>query len=162
MDKKSLFQELKIHEGLELHVYLDTKGIPTVGIGHNLRNDPAEKELGRVLKVGDEISENEAMLLFDKDLAIAVQEVSQAINCFYKLSDIRQCVLVDMAFNLGIPRLKKFKKALTAIEKSEYETAAKEMLNSSWARQVKSRAPRLALMMEKNITFDKALKEVPY
>ena len=162
MDKKALFQELKVHEGLELHVYLDTKGIPTVGIGHNLENDPAEKELGRTLKVGDKISEDEAMQLFDKDLTIAVKEVSQVLSCFNDLSEVRQCVLVDMAFNLGVPRLKKFSKTLSAIENSEYEIAAKEMLDSSWARQVKSRAPRLALMMEKDLDFEKALKEVPY
>ena len=48
-----------------------------------------------------------------------------------------------MAFNLGINRLKKFKKFLAALQESDFETAAKEMIDSRWAEQVGPRATRL-------------------
>jgi lysozyme len=56
--------------------------------------------------------------------------------------------LVDMGFNLGVPRLMKFKRMWEAIEREDFEWAASEMLNSRWANQVGGRADRLAKVME--------------
>jgi lysozyme len=56
--------------------------------------------------------------------------------------------LVDMGFNLGIPRLMKFKKMWEAIERQDFEWAAAEMLNSRWAKQVGKRADNLSKTME--------------
>ena len=53
-----------------------------------------------------------------------------------------------MTFNLGMPRLKKFSKMISAIEEKEWTLASKEMLNSKWANQVGNRANRLSEMME--------------
>ena len=66
------------------------------------------------------------------------------------LSEVRQAVIVDMVFNLGFSRFRKFKKMNAAINKRDYKTAAEELLNSRYARQVGSRATRLAKMMETN------------
>jgi lysozyme len=52
-----------------------------------------------------------------------------------------------MAFNLGVPRLCKFKKMWAAVEAEDFSTAAKEMLDSRWANQVKSRSTKLAHAM---------------
>ena len=66
-----------------------------------------------------------------------------------KLVDsIRQLVLMDMAFNMGVPRLCKFVKMWTALEQYDYHKAAEEMLDSRWARQVKTRAIKLANSMQ--------------
>lgn len=66
-----------------------------------------------------------------------------------KLNPARQAALLDMCFNLGISRLKNFKKMLAAFERGDYKTAAKEALDSNWARQVKGRATELSKIIEK-------------
>jgi lysozyme len=53
-----------------------------------------------------------------------------------------------MAFNLGVPGLLKFKNTLRAVREGRFEDAAKGMLASKWARQVKGRAVRLAQVMK--------------
>jgi len=60
---------------------------------------------------------------------------------------VRQRVLLDMAFNLGISGLLKFKRTLKAIRAKQYEKAAEMMLDSRWATQVGQRAKRLSKMM---------------
>ena len=60
-----------------------------------------------------------------------------------ELDDNKQRVMVNMCFNLGYPRLSKFKKFLAAMEVHDFETAAIEMMDSKWANQVGLRAERL-------------------
>ena len=55
---------------------------------------------------------------------------------------------MDMAFNMGVPRLCKFKNMWAAVEAGDFDTASIEMLDSRWARQVKSRATKLAEAMK--------------
>ena len=54
-----------------------------------------------------------------------------------------------MCFNMGSPRVSKFKKMFAALEVQDYQTASKEMLDSKWANQVPNRARRLSEIMEK-------------
>ena len=61
--------------------------------------------------------------------------------------DNAKIVVTDMMFNMGLPRLKGFTKFLKAMELGDYETAANEMLDSLWAKQVKGRALELANMI---------------
>jgi lysozyme len=158
--KTALEPQLKYHEGLELKVYRDTVGILTVGIGHNLKANPALPILGRLLREGDPITEAEAMKLFNEDLDKVITQVSDNVPKFATLSQNRQQVLVDMAFNLGINRLLKFGKMLAAINQDNFIMAAAEMLNSDWALQVKNRAKRLALMMKEDLPFEEARRRV--
>jgi len=65
------------------------------------------------------------------------------------LDAVRQRVVIDMAFNIGVPRLTGFKKMWAAIHCGDYEEAALEMMDSKWARQVGRRAERLSDMMRK-------------
>jgi len=134
MDKELILDLLKRHEGLRLKPYLCSAGKLTIGYGHNLDNP---------------ISEEVAEAILMTDMAIAIQE------CIYleywpHLSEVRQAVIVDMVFNLGMSRFKKFKKMRAAIMKRDFKTASQEMLDSKWARQVGGRAIRLSKMMETN------------
>ena len=70
-------------------------------------------------------------------------------DCWNRLNTARQAVLIDMCFNLGIGRLKQFKKMFAALSQGDYDKAAAEMLDSVWAKQVKSRAAQLAEIMRK-------------
>ena len=59
------------------------------------------------------------------------------------LDSNRQRVVANMCFNLGYPRLKKFKKFIYAMQISQWEKAAEEMMDSKWATQIGERAVRL-------------------
>ena len=129
-----LRQQIRMHEGVEHKVYEDTEGIKTVGVGRNLEDRG--------------LSDDEVDYLLSNDIDICVKELEQTFDWYDDLDDIRKRVLIDMMFNLGMPRLKKFVNMLKAIEAGAWRSAAVEMLDSKWAEQVGNRASRLSEMME--------------
>ena len=132
-DKEKLVDQLITHEGMELKVYKDSLGIETIGIGRNL--------------VDRGVSEEEARYLCNNDIDIVEQELGKSFPIVDSLDDTRTRVLLDMAFNLGVPRLCAFQNMWRALEERDFEEAAKEMLDSRWASQVGQRAQRLATAM---------------
>jgi len=153
-DRHDLVKELIKHEGLRLQVYKDTLGIDTIGIGRNLEDRGITKEelddldipsMDHIYKYG--ITEADAVYLAENDVQIVEEELLRAHPCVDRLDSVRQLICIDMAFNMGVPRLCKFKKMWAAIEAEDYPTAAKEMLDSRWATQVKGRATKLANAM---------------
>lgn len=152
--KEHLLKELVKHEGLRLQVYQDTLGIDTIGIGRNLEDRGISKEeldeldiptIDHVYTYG--ITEADAMILAENDVQIVEEELLRAHPCVEDLDAVRQLVLVDMAFNMGVPRLCKFKKMWNAVHENKFDVASKEMLDSRWANQVKSRSVKLANAM---------------
>lgn len=133
MDLARLYAELTRDEGVRLKPYRDTVGKLTIGIGRNLDD------------VG--ISAEEAHYLLGNDVERSARALDDFLPFWRNLGPVRQRVLVNMAFNMGIRRLLTFKFTLLMIEKGEYEKAAEGMLSSLWARQVGPRAQRLAEMM---------------
>ena len=152
-NKSILIQKLIDHEGLVLQVYQDTLGIDTIGIGRNLEDrgitDSELEDMGITLDHVYEfgITEADAILLAENDVEIVEDELLRAHPCVDRLDAVRQLVLMDMAFNMGVPRLLKFKKMWAAVHDNDFATAAKEMLDSRWANQVKSRSTKLAHAM---------------
>jgi Phage-related lysozyme (muraminidase) len=149
-----LLKELVKHEGLRLQVYQDTLGIDTIGIGRNLEDRGISKKeldeldiptIDHVYEYG--ITEADAMVLAENDVQIVEEELLRAHPCVEDLDAVRQLVLVDMAFNMGVPRLCKFVKMWNAIHEKKFDIASKEMLDSRWANQVKSRSVKLANAM---------------
>lgn len=135
MNNDRLAAELSVDEDRRAHIYLDTEGKWTGGVGRNLSDRP--------------FSEDEIDLMLKNDIAIAVAELDRALPWWRSLTDARQNVLANMCFNLGITRLRGFKKTLQLVKAGRYDAAAMEMLDSKWAKQVKGRATRLAEMMRK-------------
>jgi len=129
-DMDKMIEELVDHEGLELHPYEDSLGITTIGVGRNL------EERG--------ISEDEAFYLLGNDIEIIWDELISKHPIVEELDDQRQMILLNMAFNMGVPRLGKFKKMWAAIENNDMEEASKQALDSRWANQVGRRADELA------------------
>lgn len=125
---------IKKHEGLRLLPYKCTAGKLTIGYGRNLEDNG--------------ISQYEAEEMLNNDIQRCYSQLVK-LHCWNKLDEVRQAVLLDMCYNLGIVRLKNFKKMLGALEVGAYNRAAAEMLNSKWAAQVKSRATELAKIMQK-------------
>jgi len=153
-NSENFVNKLIAHEGLRLQVYKDTLGIDTIGIGRNLEDRGITKEeldwmdipsMDAVYEYG--ITEADAMHLAKNDVQIVEEELVRAHPCVEELDAVRQLVLMDMAFNLGVPRLCKFKKMWAAVHENKFDVAAKEMLDSRWANQVKSRATKLAHAM---------------
>lgn len=127
-----LINQLKSDEGLRLNPYKCTEGYLTIGYGRNLETNG--------------ISENEAEVMLVND----IYRVMESLNDYGLLIDHtqpRQDVLINMAFQMGINGLLKFKNMLRALDDRSYSLAAKEMLNSLWAKQTPERAKRLARQM---------------
>jgi len=153
-DRDELVKMIAIHEGIVLNVYQDHLGINTVGIGRNLDDRGiTDGELLFMNKTIDDVYDNglteeEAYYLCMNDIAIVEKELLDSKPIVNQLNDVRQMVLVDMAFNMGVPRLKLFKNMWMAIEKVNYPLACEEMIDSRWASQVGNRAMKLSLAMK--------------
>ena len=130
----TLIERIKRHEGLRLKPYRCTSGKLTIGYGRNLEDNG--------------ISAAEADTLLNTDIKRCEAECQKALPCFTQLNATRQGVIVELDFNLGLTRLLGFKKMLAACEQGNYEQAAREMLDSLWARQVGQRAVTLAELMK--------------
>ena len=125
-------QMIIAHEGFRRHIYTCTAGRKTIGYGFNL-------EAG--------VTEDEAFLLLQHRLNLLDEQLAYTLPFYTRLSAVRQDVLCDMAYNLGLAGLLKFRKMLAAVERSAWDMAAYEMLNSRWATQVGKRAEELAFLM---------------
>jgi len=129
-----LEQRIKKHEGLRLAYYVDTKGKPTIGYGHNLLV-PIPKEA--------------AEIILQADLKQAAVEAEQMLpkEAWDNLNEARRGVLTEMVFNLGAAGVWKFHNLFVALRRGDYSLAAIEMTNSKWAQQVGKRAQTLAEIM---------------
>lgn len=137
-DRAALIRQIRLHEGERLKPYRCTAGKLTIGVGRNLDDRG--------------ISREESAMLLDGDIRLLEIELFRALPWASALDDVRQRVLLDMAFNLGLPGLLQFKRTLEAIRTGQYQQAATMMLDSLWARQVGQRAERLSRMMATGAT----------
>lgn len=134
MDRVRLAAQLRLHEGVEHKPYKCTAGYLTIGVGRNI------EERG--------LSDDEIDYILSNDVNIATDELVDTFDWYADLSDVRQRVVVDMVFNLGMPRFKQFQNMISAIEAGDWSEAAAQMMDSRWAKQVGARAERLRDMME--------------
>jgi lysozyme len=132
-ERVDIIRQLAVHEGVIQFPYTDTTGNLTIGIGRNLDSRG--------------ISEEECYHLCNNDVNIIEKELSRAHPVVAELDEVRQMVLVDMAFNMGMPTLNGFANMWNAIYVFDYYKAAHEMLDSRWAEQVGQRAITLSDMM---------------
>jgi len=128
------------HEGNKKFPYMDTVGKLTIGIGRNLSDNGISKE--------------ESLFLLNNDIVSAQEELNWKFPWFLELNAVRQNALTDMLFNLGLPRLLRFKKFIAAMAAKDYNIASNEMLDSIWARQVGYRAIELAKMIRTGKPFN--------
>ena len=144
MDRAAVILELTRDESKRLFVYDDATGKPitpnTICHGHPTIG------VGRALDVHG-LSDAEVAYLLGNDIDECTAQVQKAIPWWAKLDPIRQRVLVEMAFNMGVNGLLEFKNTLEFVRLGNYPAAADGMLKSRWATQVGERATRLARMM---------------
>jgi len=143
MNLEKLQAELTEDEGVKYEIYLDHLNLPTCGIGHLILQ--SDQEYG--LQVGTPISETRVRELFEQDIEIVLKECKILFPSFDILPDEVQLIIANMMFNMGRPRLSKFKKFIQAVIMSNWQDAANEMVDSRWYNQVPNRANRLVERM---------------
>ena len=144
MNIERVQKQLEIDEGVVYKIYTDHLGYPTFGIGHLItKNDPEFEE-----PVGTPVSKERVDSVFAIDIKIAEDECCVLYPFWEELPEEVQEILVNMMFNLGRPRLTKFKKMNAALEMGDWKTAAIEGRDSRWYHQVGSRSERLMTRME--------------
>lgn len=139
---ETLRDRLIKEEGLRLFPYKDSKGIWTVGIGHNIEADPMMFPNLEILK-NRGITKEEAYGLLDKDIQEASNNLYNALPWISDLDWPRKSVLIDMSFNMGIKTLLTFKATLEHIKNKEYQEAANHIKNTPYYKQVGKRADNL-------------------
>jgi lysozyme len=146
MNREAVYEQLKIDEGVVYEIYLDHLGYKTFGVGHLvLESDP---EHG--YDVGEPVSVERVQECFDRDLDVAVSEcvALYKADVWEGFPGEVQEILVNMMFNLGRPRLSKFKMMNRALEYGDWKEAAVQGRDSLWHKQVGNRAERLMTILE--------------
>lgn len=133
MDLSKLKLQLVKHEGIILKMYLDSLGIPSIGVGRNL------KDKG--------ISASEAMFLLDGDITETIDWLTHNCPWWKDLDDVRARAIADLAFNVR-GKLLGFKNMIAAVQTKDWSKASTELLNSTFATQTGQRARTLAHMIE--------------
>ena len=143
MNVEKLREQLKIDEGCVYEIYNDHLGYPTFGIGHLVRE--SDPENGSPL--GAEVSEDRVNEAFDADIEIVLSDCNILYPDFGDLPEEAQQIIANMMFNLGRPRLSKFVGMKRGVDAKDWNSAADEMVDSRWYRQVGARAERLVNRM---------------
>ena len=128
---------IKQNEGLRLTPYKCTAGKLTIGWGRNLDDQG--------------ITLNEAELMLNHDINLCITSIREIFGdpLYWTFSDSVKIVLTDMMFNLGVTRFKKFKKMIQAVRDEDWPEAARQLLDSRYAKQVPNRANRNADAMRR-------------
>ena len=143
MNIDKLREQLEIDEGVVNEVYLDHLGYPTFGIGHLvIEGDPEYPG-----EEGESVSPDRVIEAFESDLEGVLSDCNVLYSDFDDLPEEAQQIIANMMFNLGRPRLSKFVGMKRGVDNRDWNTAADEMVDSNWYRQVGARAERLVNRM---------------
>jgi lysozyme len=140
MDIERLKKQVIANEGVRKTAYKDTLNNWTIGVGHLIRLPDEEYLLDK------ELTDLEVDQIFVTDLNQAIDDARKFIDAD-SIPDEAFEVVVDMAFNLGLPKLLKFKNFQQALKDKDFVKASEEMLDSRWAKQLPNRSKRLAEIM---------------
>jgi GH24 family phage-related lysozyme (muramidase) len=139
MNKDQLRVELAEDEGCKYEIYLDHLNLPTFGIGHLITE--ADPEYGQ--PIGTPVDEERVRKAFNLDIAVTLDECQVLYDDFNDLPEEAQLVIANMMFNMGRPRLSKFKMMKKACDERDWNEMADQMVDSRWHDQVPNRAKRL-------------------
>ena len=147
MDIAKLREQLEIDEGVKYEVYKDHLGYDTFGIGHLITARDPENGWS----VGTDVDEYRVQEAFEDDVQSVISDCEKLYVQWEHLPEEAQQIIANMMFNMGRPRLTKFKGMKRGVDARDWNAAADEMVDSSWYRQVTNRADRLVMRM-RNIT----------
>lgn len=139
MNLEQLRKEIEADEGCRYDIYLDHLGYPTFGIGHLISKTDTEHGA----EVGTSVSEARVIQAFNTDMDIVLDDCNTLYENFETLPEEVQHIIANMMFNMGRPRLSKFKGMKAGVDAQDWNKAADEMVDSRWYQQVTNRAQRL-------------------
>ena len=139
MNTVALMKELMLDEGYKQEIYADPLGHLTFGVGHLITEN--DEEHGK--EIGTPVTKERIEECLQQDIKTVFSELDMNQPWWRSLDSNRQRVIANMCFNLGHPRFSKFKKFIAAMQTSNWEKAAEEMMDSKWSEQVGERAIRL-------------------
>lgn len=137
---KDIESQLREDEGEVLHAYKDSEGYLTIGIGILIDQ-----------RKGGGITKEESSYLFQNRVGAIRERIRKALPWFDGLDIVRQGVLLNMAFQMGVDGLLKFKNTLRHVQARQWTAASVGMLDSLWAKQTPERAERLAEQMRTGV-----------
>jgi GH24 family phage-related lysozyme (muramidase) len=146
MDIEHLKKDIMFEEGVKYEVYNDHLGYKTFGVGHLVRATDPENDM----EVGTEVSKERVDECFEVDLYVAINDAEKFCEGMEVDDNIKECV-THMVFQLGLPRLNKFRNFKQALVDEDIAKAQAEMKDSLWYRQTTNRAERLIEKMGKSI-----------
>ena len=139
MNLEQLREQLEVDEGCVYEIYNDHLGYATFGIGHLVtESDPEQGQ-----SLGTPVSSDRVAEAFESDIQSVLRDCDILYEDFGDLPEEAQQVIANMMFNMGRPRLSKFKGMKRGVDSRDWNAAADEMVDSQWYRQVTKRADRL-------------------
>ena len=144
MNVNALREQLEIDEGVKYEIYLDHLGYPTFGIGHLIKE--SDPEHGQ--DVGTAVTSDRVAEAFESDLEGVLSDCRKLYPNIGDLPEEAQQIIANMMFNLGYPRLSKFKNMKRCVDDRDWVGAGDEMMDSRWYNQVPNRAGRLVNRMK--------------
>ena len=126
----NLIENIKLEEGFSGVVYQDHLGFDTIGYGCKMP-----------------LTKNEAELILNYRLSRTINGVNSSLY-YLDIDNEAWNILYEMAYQIGINGLLKFKGMIAALKEQNYEQASAEMIDSLWAKQTPNRANRLANRMK--------------
>ena len=146
MNLNKLQEQIMFEEGVKYEIYNDHLGYKTFGVGHLVRATDPENEM----EVGTKVSKLRVAECFEADLYVAINDMEKFTEGMEIDDNIKECV-THMVFQLGLPRLNKFRKFKQALLDGDIKSAQAEMKDSLWYRQTTNRAERLIEKLGKSI-----------
>lgn len=136
---ETLIKQLTFEEGNRLVAYNDTKGIKTIGVGHNLNARPFFQNK----KISNTITDELCTALLLDDIATAASDIRKSWVGFRELCPARQEAIINMVFQLGLTTFMKFRTMIYALDQKKWQLAHDSALNSLWAKECPNRAARV-------------------
>ena len=141
---------IKQAEGFSAKPYYCPAGKLTQGYGRNLEALPLDEYEKTWLEDDGSVSRDVATDWVMEEIYHCYNQLSK-LSFFVKTDDVRQAVLIDMCYNLGMSGLLKFKGMIKALETMDYGVAAAEMVDSKWYKQVGNRGIRNVTIMRTGV-----------
>tara|TARA_R100000935_G_C2779844_1_gene141219 strand:+ start:277 stop:732 length:456 start_codon:yes stop_codon:yes gene_type:complete len=146
MNLIKLQDEIAEDEGVKYETYRCSLGHLTGGIGHLITEWDEEVYAGAI---GTKIPHQQVDDWFSKDIEVTIKDCKILFSDFNNLPEEAQLVIANMCFQLGRPRLSKFKNFIAAVKDDDWQRAADEMQDSRWYKQTTARADRLIARISK-------------
>ena len=143
-------EKLTQDEGNKLNTYICTAGRCTIGRGFNLDANDSTPIIGRKLKAGSTITEEESKKLFQYMIIKTLQDLHKIFPAFNNLPNNVQYILINLHYQLGPGGLRKFKNFIKATKEGNTSGMVTELLDSAYAKQVRSRCMRLIGILKKS------------